>query len=114
MIAINRQERDVLRDELKMDMAGIDEPLNWLPTAEIPGPLWHETRRHYWTAMHLLDDLGWSYDDPRETFYVTLPPPCSDRWLQECSSDAEGVLLEHAQSFGGRRTRHVGISVPHG
>ena len=32
--------------------------------------------------MHLLDDLGWTIKDARETFYVTLPAAEFRSWLE--------------------------------
>jgi hypothetical protein len=97
MIAISRHERDRLRHQLTNCMGGIDDL--FMLAEQGRGDWLIETRRRYWTAMHLLDDLGWSIEDARETFYVTLPPAEFRRWLESCLAIVEEHLLSHAECF---------------
>lgn len=96
MIAISRHERDRLRRQLTDCMGGIED---LLMLAERPGNGLLETRRRYWTAMHLLDDLGWAIKDRREAFYVTLPAAEFRSWLEVRLGIVEEAMLSHAYSF---------------
>lgn len=82
MLSISRHERDVLRRELDIAMNGIAD-LAMTADQGTPDQFMFQIRRHYADTLHLLDDLGWSYSDPRQAFYVTLPPPALRRWLSE-------------------------------
>ncbi|UTI62247.1 hypothetical protein NBH00_12800 [Paraconexibacter antarcticus] len=60
------------------------------------GPTW---RRHMHRTLWLLDDLGWSPDDPRTEYHLTMPPEeltSTLAWLAE----GQRNLLENCDWSG--------------
>jgi hypothetical protein len=98
MIAISRHERDRLRHQLTDCMGGIEDLFMLAEQGRRRDPLF-EARRRYWTAMHLLDDLGWAIRDARETFYVTLPTAEFRSWLEVRLEIVEEAMLSHSYCF---------------
>jgi len=91
VIALTRQERDVLRQEVIVDLIGSDDLGHTFERGE---PCEHlaAMRRRYEEALWLADDLGWEQDDPRDTFYVTLPRERFVAWLHEVDEALDEAL----------------------
>jgi hypothetical protein len=104
MFEIDRQQRDVLWEDAECALTGAASDLHVLTERADEGDL--HIRARLDTAMHLLDDLGWQRDDPRERFYLTLSverlrPWLAelDRWALDCLHDDAAALRDPAKEF---------------
>lgn len=69
--AIRREQRQAIHDDLTSELSRIGDI--WLA---LRSGRFEEARRlrcRFELIMRLLDDLGWSRDDPAEVFEVTMP-----------------------------------------
>lgn len=69
--SISRDRRQAFDDELTSELSGIGDI--WLA---LSSGRFEEARRlrcRFELIMRLLDDLGWSRDDPAEAFEITMP-----------------------------------------
>lgn len=70
-LAINKNQRKLLYDAALADLSGIGDVAIEIDSGRIVEA--QVLRQRYEDELRLLDDLGWSPEDKRESFELTIP-----------------------------------------
>lgn len=101
-ITIDREERDGLYELVRNHLDSIED--FWVAlvrtknfaTAERLG-------REFAEDFRLLEDIGWSEHEARETYVLTMPAPELRKLLCRLRDEAAQVLIEHGAEAESRR-----------
>ena len=103
MLAITRDERDVLRREIDWISGALEDLTNCFKRGSFDARLRYQVH----IGLALADDLGWQFEDPRDEFYLTLPERELAHWLREQIEQNRLWAEEQRQALGEARTNAV-------
>jgi hypothetical protein len=83
-LTIGAAQRDAIYDDVIHDLTGIGDIFICLEKGDIDTA--KRLRRRFTADLRLLDDLGWSPTDERETFTLTMKPRRLDRVLGQLAA----------------------------
>jgi hypothetical protein len=83
-ITIGAAQRDAIYDDVIHDLTGIGDIFICLENGDIDTA--KRLRRRFTADLRLLDDLGWSATDDRQTFTLTMKPRRLDRVLGQLAA----------------------------
>jgi hypothetical protein len=97
VITIGAAQRDAIYDDVIHDLTGIGDIFICLENGDIDSA--NRLRRRFAADLRLLDDLGWSATDERETFTLTMKPRRLDRVLGQLAAIRAARLVDvHLQT----------------
>lgn len=99
MLAVDKHARLALRRELADVMPCARDLELYSDQLAPPDQHFYATRRRVSVAMHLLDDVGWSWQDSRDMYYLTAPPADLRWWINQTLQGVEESLRACARCF---------------
>lgn len=104
-MVVSREARGAIRTELMIVLRGIGE----IHTAADHGDYARARalRRRHGDVLRLLDDLGWSPEDPGERFAITMPTPGLVRVLRLLEARTVEALDAHVREGGDHARQSV-------
>lgn len=92
-LELTRKQRDAVRDEVVTDLSGVGDLAMVVDRGDLTTAL--RFRDRFIAGVRLLDDLGWTADDPREVFELTLALDQLEPALEHLQDNATAVLRQH-------------------
>jgi hypothetical protein len=97
MTSITREQRDALRLEILDGLYAIGDLSIALNQQDYEQA--QRYRQRFEDEMRLLDDLGWTEEDERARFELTLPAEQLKPTLKRMSEQAEGAIQQFEQDW---------------
>ena len=105
-LVLTRDQRAVLYDSVKLNLSGIGD-ISMLPAGGRDQEAVELRWQYVLDDMRLLDDLGWDYIDPRESYPLTMPKTQLVRIMRRHQDLAAGSLEDQADFLRKSRDRQT-------
>ena len=107
-LTVDRSIRDVLRHCLRSEAFQLEHCEGVISGSDAQAA--HEALAHAAHLVDMFDQLGWTDDDPRECYEITVAPDSFAPWLRGCRNDLAETIADEIMFL---RRIGVGDEVQH-
>lgn len=101
-IKLTRDQREAIYQAVRTHLVGLSDVFTLLERQD-DVPAAEKLARDFAEDFRLLQDIGWSEYEARETYVLTMPAPELRKLLWRLRDEAAQVLIEHGEEAESRR-----------